>query len=172
MNKKEKERIVKELEEKFSKSVSSVFAEFRGLNVQSMEDLRKRSREAKIEFRVIKNTLAERAFQTLDFEDTSNLFTGPTGVAFGWDDPITPIKVLSEFAKDNPQLVLKGGIIEKAMVSEDKLGALASLPPREILLSQVLMSIQSPLNGLMNVLSGPLRGLLNCLKALEQQKNS
>lgn len=171
MNRKEKERIVKELEEIFTKSASSVFAEFRGLNVQNMEDLRKRSREAKIEFQVIKNTLAERAFQVLDFKDTSNFFTGPTGVAFGWDDPITPIKVLSEFAKDNPQLVLKGGIIEKAMVSEDKLGALASLPPREILLSQMLMNMQSPLNGLMNVLSGPMRGLLNCLKAIEQ-KNS
>jgi large subunit ribosomal protein L10 len=171
VKKKEKERIVKKLEDKFSKSASSVFVEFRGLNVQHMEDLRKRSREAKIEFQVIKNTLAKRAFQSLDFKDTTKLFSGPTGVAFGWDDPITPIKVLSEFAKDNPQLVLKGGVIERAMVSEDNLGALASLPPKEILLSQVLMSIQSPLNGLVNVLIGPIKGLLNCLKAIEQ-KNS
>jgi large subunit ribosomal protein L10 len=171
VNRKEKERIVKELEDKFSRSASSVFAEFRGLNVQRMEDLRKRSREAKIEFQVIKNTLAERAFQLLDFKDTIGFFAGPTGVAFGWDDPITPIKVLSEFAKDNPQLVLKGGVIEKAIVSEEKLGTLASLPPKEILLSQIVMSIQSPLNGLVNVLNGPIRGLLNCLKAIEQ-KNS
>lgn len=171
MNRTEKERVVKELEDKFSKSASSVFAEFRGINVQRMEDLRKRSREAKVEFHVIKNTLAKRAFKSLNFKDTNIFFTGPTGVAFGWDDPITPIKVLNEFAKGNPQLVLKGGVIEGKMVAEDKLGVLASLPPKEILLSQFLMSIQSPLNGIVNTLTGPIRGLLNCLKALEQ-KNS
>jgi len=171
MNRTEKERVVKELEDKFSRSASSVFAEFRGLNVQRMEDLRKRSREAKVEFQVIKNTLAKRAIKSLNLKDTNKFFVGPTGVAFGLDDPITPIKVLNEFAKGNPLLVLKGGVIEGKMVAEDKLGVLASLPPKETLLSQFLMSIQSPLNGLVNTLSGPVRGLLNCLKAIEQ-KNS
>ena len=171
MNRKDKERIVKELEDKFSKSASSVFAEFRGLNVQNMEDLRNRSRQANVEFAVIKNTLAQRAFQTLQIKDATDFFVGPTAVAFGWDDPITPIKVLNEFAKANPQLVLKGGMIEGTLVSESKLGTLANLPPREILLSQLLMNMQSPLTGLVNVLSGPIRGLVNCLKAIEQKKS-
>jgi len=171
VNRKDKERIVKELEDKFSKSASSVFAEFRGLNVQSMEDLRNRSRQANVEFAVIKNTLAQRAFQTLQIKDETDFFVGPTAVAFGWDDPISPIKVLNEFAKANPQLVLKGGMIEGTLVSESKLGTLANLPPREILLSQLLMNMQSPLTGLVNVLSGPIRGLVNCLKAIEQKKS-
>ena len=171
MHRTDKERIVKELEDKFTNSASSVFTEFRGLNVQSMEDLRKRSREAKVEFLVIKNTLAKRAFEALNLKDVNKFFTGPTGVAFGWDDPIIPIKVLNEFAKSNPQLVLKGGVIEGTIVSEDKLKSLATLPSKEILLSQFLMSIQSPLNGLMNTLSGPMRGLLNCLKAIEQKQS-
>ena len=170
MNRKEKERIVKELEDRFSKSASSVFAEFRGLNVQRMEDLRKRFREANVEFSVIKNTLAQRAFQELEIKDANQFFVGPTAVAFGWDDPIIPIKVLSEFAKENPQLVLKGGVIEGTVVTENKLGALATLPPKEILLSQFLMNMQSPLTGLVNTLSAPIRGLVNCLKAIEQQK--
>ena len=171
MNRTDKERIVKELEDKFSKSASSVFAEFRGLNVQNMEELRNRSRQANVEFAVIKNTLAQRAFQTLQIKESTDFFVGPTAVAFGWDDPITPIKVLNEFAKTNPQLVLKGGMIEGTLVSESKLGTLANLPPREILLSQLLMNMQSPLTGLVNVLSGPIRGLVNCLKAIEQKKS-
>jgi large subunit ribosomal protein L10 len=166
----EKEKVVKELEDKFSHSASSVFAEFRGLNVQSMEDLRKRSREAKVEFQVIKNTLAKRAFESLKLQDADTFFVGPTAVAFGVSDPIIPIKVLNDFAKDKPQLVLKGGIIEGTIVFEDKLCVLANLPPREVLLSQFLMRVQSPLTGLVNTLSGPIRALLNCLKAIEQKK--
>jgi len=170
VNREEKEKAVKELEDKFSQSVSSVFAEFRGLNVQSMEDLRKRSREAQVEFQVIKNTLAKRAIQSLNLPGAETFFVGPTAVAFGNDDPITPIKVLNDFAKDKPQLVLKGGVIEGTVVFEDKVGALAKLPPKEVLLSQFLMRAQSPLTGLVNTLSGPIRALMNCLKAIEQQK--
>ena len=170
MNRKEKEKAVKGLEDKFTKCASSVFTEFRGLNVQRMEQLRKRSREAQIGLLVIKNTLGKRACKALKNEDTGHFFVGPTAVAFGWDDPIAPIKVLNEFAKENPELVLKGGVVEGAIVTKEKLGALANLPTREVLLSQVLMGIQSPARGIVNVLIGPIRGLVNCLKALEQKK--
>ena len=171
MKRDEKERTVKELEDKFSKSSSAVFVEFKGLSVQSMEDLRSRSRQAHVEFHVLKNTLAERAFQVLNLSGGETLFIGPTAVAFGVDDPVVPIKVLRDFAKENPQMVLKGGVIEGKLIAENALGAIADLPPREILLSQLLMQMQAPLTGLVNTLSGPLRGLVNCLKALEQKKS-
>lgn len=171
MNRKEKEKIVKELETKFGKSVSSVFAEFRGLNVERMEELRKRFREAEIEFRVIKNTLAKRACKSLNLEVGESFFIDSTAVAFGWDDPITPIKVMSDFAKENIELVLKGGIIEGTVISKDKICAFANLPSRDILLSQLLMGMQSPVRGFINVLSGPIRGFINCLKAIEQKKS-
>ncbi|MBN2373045.1 50S ribosomal protein L10 [bacterium] len=171
MKRKDKEKVVKELEDKFARCSSFVFIEFRGLNVQRMENLRKLSRVAHIELLVIKNTLGKMAYKTSNNKnDVSCLFTGPTALVFAWDDPITPVRVLYEFAKDNPEIVLKGGVIEGAMVNEDKIAVLANLPSREVLLGQVISGIQSPLRGVVNVLIAPITGLMNCLKAIEQKK--
>jgi len=171
VNKDQKEQTVKALEEKFSRSSSAVFVEFKGLSVHGMEDLRRRSRQAHVEFQVLKNTLAERAFHVLNLTGGDRLFIGPTAVAFGVDDPVIPIKVMKDFAKDNPQVVLKGGVIEGRLCAQSTLGAIADLPPREMLLSHLLMQMQAPLTGLVNTLSAPIRGLINCLKALEQKKS-
>jgi len=173
VNKKEKERIVKSLEEKFGKCASSVFTEFRGINVKRLEQLRKRSRENNIEFKVLKNTLAKRAYGSLNLEGMGLdlFFEGPTAVAFGWDDPITPIKILSEFAKENPELVLKGGVIEGKTITKQRLASLATLPPKDVLLSQVLMRVQSPISSFMNILNSPILGFFNCLKAIEGKKS-
>lgn len=171
MNRQTKEIIIKDIETKFTNAKSSIFAEFRGLNVKKMEELRKCSREKEVEFQVVKNTLAQRAYSGLDLEAQEELFIGPTAVAFGWGDPIVPIKVLTEFAKENPELIIKGGIVEGKIIRKEKVSKLAELPSREVLLSQFLMGLQSPIGNMMNVLSAPMRGLLNCLRAIEQKKS-
>ncbi len=175
MNKTEKEKIVKDLEIKLNTCVSTVFTEFRGINVKKMEELRKLARQNNVSFQVIKNTLAKRAYQLLDdkgFESAQMPFEGPTAIAFGWNDPIAPIKILSEFAKENPTLILKGGVIEGTIVTKEKITGYANLPTKNILLSQMLMGLQSPIRNIINILNAPVLGLLNCLKAIEQKNHN
>ena len=98
------------------------------------------------------------------------LLIGPTAIAFGYDDPVAPAKVLSEFARTTPVLELKGGLLEGKVLDVDAVKALADLPSREELLSQVLRGMQAPIAGLANVLQGTIRNFVYALEAVRKQK--
>lgn len=166
----EKEVTVKEVQEKLEKSKAVVLADYRGLNVLEVTELRKRLREAGVEYRVIKNTMTSRAAKAAHVEGLDQYLSGPTALAFGYDDVVTPAKILANFAKDHKKLELKAGILEGQVISFEKVKALAQLPSREVLLGQVAGMLQAPMRGLVTVLSGPLRKMAYAVEAVRKQK--
>lgn len=166
----EKEATVKAVQEKLTQSKSVVLADYRGLNVQEVTELRKKLREAGVEYKVIKNTMTSRAAKAANIDGLDTYLSGPTALAFSYSDPVTPAKILATFAKDHKKLELKGGILEGKVISADSIRDLASLPTREILLGQLAGMLQSPIRGLVTVLSGPMRKLAYAVEAVRKQK--
>lgn len=166
----EKEATVSEVKQKFAKSKAVVFADYRGLNVQEVTELRKKLRGAGVEYRVIKNTLTSRAAKEANVEGLDPMLSGPTAIAFGYNDAVAPAKILYNFAKDHKQLTLKGGILEGQIIDLETVKALAALPSREVLLTQLAGLMQAPIRGLVTVLSGPLRNVTYALEAVRKQK--
>ncbi|KRE44359.1 50S ribosomal protein L10 [Paenibacillus sp. Soil522] len=140
----EKQEAVAVIAAKIAASSSTVVADYRGLNVAQVTELRKQLREAGIEFQVLKNSLVRRATEGTDYVELNNILTGPTAIAFGKEDAVAPAKILNDFAKKNDALKLKGGIVEGKVVSQEEIKALAELPSREGLLSMLLSVLQAP----------------------------
>ena len=166
----EKEAIVSEVYEKLAKAQSVVLVDFRGLTVQEVTELRKKLRAAEVELRVVKNTLTRFAAEKAGLGDLVSYLEGPTAIAFGYKDPVSPAKILSEFAKDHKQLELKGGVLEGKVIDRAMVEALAKVPSREVLLGQLAGLLQAPVRNLVNVLSAPLRNTVYVLEAIRKQK--
>jgi large subunit ribosomal protein L10 len=169
--KKEKIKAVEEIKDRFGRSKAAVLADYRGLNVAQITELRRKLREEDVEFKVLKNTLIRIAIKDFDY-NLDEYLEGPTAVAFSYEDPIAPAKVLANFARTHKQLEIKAGVIEGKAVAKDVVAELAKMPPREELLANAVGSIQSPLYGIVNVLQGPIRNLVYTLQALQEKKVS
>lgn len=165
-----KEKQVNELKEKLAKASSVILTDFRGVTVKEMTELRHRLRQANIEYKIIKNNLVIRAIKNSDIEMLSEYLQGPTAIAFGVDDPVTPVKILVDFAKEYKKLEIKAGVIQGKVLRDEEVKKVAKLPPKEVLIAQVVAGIQAPLSKLVNVLNSPIRALLNVLKAIEEKK--
>lgn len=140
-----KQQAVDEIVVKLRESSSTVIADYRGLNVAQVTELRKELREAGIEFQVLKNSLLRRATEKAELNGLDEVLTGPTAIAFSSEDAVAPAKILNTFAKKNDALKLKGGIVEGQVVSVEEIKALADLPSREGLLSMLLSVLQAPM---------------------------
>lgn len=165
-----KEKMVDEIQDRFSRAQGTVLAEFRGLDVRALTELRRQSREAGVEFKVLKNTLVSLAADRAEIEGLEEYLTGPNAYAFGYDDPVAPAKLLSVFAKTHKDLLIKGGVLDGKVIDAERVEALAALPSREILLAQLLQTMQGPISGLANVLQGTLRSLVYALEAVREKK--
>ncbi|AZR74709.1 50S ribosomal protein L10 [Anoxybacter fermentans] len=166
----EKKKIVEEIAEKMNTAKSMVITDYRGLNVAEVTELRKKLREAGVEFKVIKNTLTRLAAQKAGIEGLDEILTGPNAIAFGMEDPVSPAKILVDFAKEHEKLEIKAGILDKNVIGPEKVKDLADIPPKEVLLSMVLRGMQGPISGLVNVLQGTIRNLVYVLSAIKEQK--
>lgn len=166
----EKVAVVNELADKLQRGQSVVLTDYRGLNVKSMTELRAKLREVGVEYKVVKNTLTLRAAQQIELEGLDELLVGPTAIAIGYDDPVSAAKVLTEFAKSNNALEVKGGVLEGRVIGVDEINALADLPSREELLAQVLRGMQSPIAGFAAVLQGTINKLVYVLEAVRKEK--
>lgn len=166
----EKEAIVAEIKEKLAGAKSAVVADYRGLTVAEVTELRKKLREAGVEYKVYKNTLVRLAAKETGLEGIIEYLTGPNAIAFGMQDPVTPAKILSQFAKDHKNLEIKAGILEGKILDFDGIKALAELPSKEVLVAKLLGTLQAPIVGLLNVLNGPSRKLVYALEAIRKQK--
>jgi len=167
---KEKEQKVQELAKKMGSAQSLIFTDYRGLNVAQINKLRDKLREEGIEYQVVKNTLALLASRQAEIENLEEILTGPTAVAFGQEDPVAPAKVLSDFSKDNKALEIKGGILSGNLISPERVGQLAKIPPREELLAKAFGSMKAPISGFAFVLAGIPRKFLYCLNAIKEEK--
>ncbi|NLM40339.1 MAG: 50S ribosomal protein L10 [Firmicutes bacterium] len=170
MPKPEKVQMVQEIQERLSKVQGAVIADYRGLDVATITELRKQLREAGVEFKVLKNTLTILAAREVGLDDLEQFLAGPTAIAFGYDDPVTAAKIISEFAKKNKNLEIKGGLVEGKVLDADGVKALADLPSREVLLSMVLRGMQAPIAGMVNVLQGNIRNFVYALEAVRKKK--
>ncbi len=143
LNRQEKTVVIEEITAQITRAQSIVIAEYRGLDVASVTELRKKARESGVYLRVLKNTLVRRAVAGTPFEGMSAQLTGP--LIYGISaDPVAAAKVLADFAKSNDKLVLKGGALPNSLMGVDGVKALASLPSREELLAKLLGTMQAP----------------------------
>ena len=170
----EKQALVEELKEKLSNTKGAVLTNYRGLNVAQDTKLRRKLREAGVEYRVIKNTMMRIAAKEVGLEGLEESLEGPTAIAISFTDPVAPAKIISEFVKENKlqALEVKAGLVEGKVIDAQGVKALASLPPREVLITKALGSMQAPITGLVNVLQGSIRNLVYALDAVRQQKES
>ncbi|MDI6739895.1 MAG: 50S ribosomal protein L10 [Candidatus Edwardsbacteria bacterium] len=169
----DKEKQVQELTEIFKRAKSVYLTDFKGLDVNRTTELRKKFREQAVEYRVVKNTLAQLAAKNAGYDALLDYLTGPTGLAFGVTDPIIPAKVLTAFIKDETvKLSVKVGVVEGKMVSPKEVKQLALLPTRDVLLSQVLAGLQSPIAGFVGALGGILQKFVGTVDAIAKQKES
>lgn len=168
----EKQQITKDLREKFAQSKVVIVTDYKGLNVTTMNALRRKLREADIEYRVVKNTLLIRAAEDTDVAAINDYFKGPSAVAISYDDPVTPAKVLTEFASENKHLEIKAGVMGNRLLDANDIKALSSLPSREVLLSQVLSAMNGVPTAFVRVLSGTIGQFLNVLTAIKDQKEA
>ncbi|MFD0675019.1 50S ribosomal protein L10 [Cohnella sp. GCM10027633] len=139
-----KQQEVDVIASKLRESTTTVVADYRGLNVAQVTLLRKQLREAGVDFQVLKNSLVSRAAANVELTELDAILSGPTAVAFS-KDIIAPAKILSDFAKKNEALKVKGGIVEGRYVDAAQIKALADLPSREGLLSMLLSVLQAPM---------------------------
>ncbi len=171
LNLEQKKQAVAEIKEKFQSSSGVVLADYRGLTVSQVTQLRAQLREVGVEYHVLKNNLVRRAAQEVGIEGLDEYLKGPTAVAF-CADPVAPAKALADFAKNNKAFTIKAGVVEGKVVDEAGVKALADLPSREVLLAQVLRGMQAPLAGMANVLQGPIRKMGYALEEVRKLKEA
>lgn len=163
-----KNTLVAELTESLSSAKSTVYAGYQGLSVADIQALRAKAREAGVTIKVVKNRLVRVALSGIDTYkelDTSTL-NGQLLYALSADDEVAPAKVLNDFAKDNPALVIAGAIsAEGGMLSADEVKALAALPSKNQLIAEVVAQLLSPVHDVTNALSGNLHALLDGIEA-------
>lgn len=167
-----KSQNVEEIKEKISKAQSVVLVDYRGLTVEQLTELRSNYRKAGVEYKVYKNTMMRFAFKDAGLEDFNEFLKGPSAIAFGYDDPVQVAKITAEFAKTNTKLEIKAGIVDGKVINLEGVKNLANLPPREVLIAQVLGGFNAPIQGFANVLQGTIRSLAIVLNAISEKQEA
>jgi large subunit ribosomal protein L10 len=169
ISREKKDTIVNEYVEKLRRSQAVIVSEYRGLSTKQMQGLRRDLRGAQSELTVSKNTLIARALTEVGLPAPDELLSGPVAVTFCYEEVAAPAKVLTKFAKDSKIMVLRGGLLGQSVFNETGVQSLTELPNKEQLRAQVVGTLQSPINGLVNVLAGTVRGFMNVLNARAAQ---
>jgi len=166
----DKVAVVEEIGEKLSEAGAIFVSEYRGVTVSQMAELRGALREAGAQHKIYKNTLAGFAVRNAGLDQLVELLTGPVALTFAGDDTVAGAKALADAARRNPLVVLKGGILDGALLSPDDLRALASLPTRDELLARLAGGLQAPLVKTAGLLQALPRNLAYGLSALIEQR--
>jgi large subunit ribosomal protein L10 len=168
----EKRKVVEELAERMRDAESMIVADYRGLTVTQIADVRGALRETGASFRVAKNTLARRAAEEAGQTLLVDMLQGPTAIAFVADDPAAVAKKLSEVARQTRILTVRGAVMEGKALSADEVRQLGELPTKDVLRAQVVGAVASPVQGAYNVLAAPLRELLVVLDQYIAQRQA
>ncbi|HXN01832.1 MAG TPA: 50S ribosomal protein L10 [Candidatus Dormibacteraeota bacterium] len=168
----EKAATVADLTARLKASSTAVLADYRGMTVGQMRDLRSKLRGGGIEMVVVKNTLARRAAKAAGYEPLSAELVGPIAMLFAHEDVSGPARILNDYIKANRKMVIKAGLLEGQIIKADAVTELADLPSREVLLSRLLGAMQAPLGNLASVLQAPITKFARTLDAVRNQKES
>ena len=169
MNRSEKATVIERLKTELDGVPSIVVADFQGLDVGSVNDLRDKFREIGVQYAVVKNTLMRKAVEGTDRETITPLFKGNSAIAYHAEDPAAPAKVLTEFVKDNPNLVLKGAWLDGKLLDESGIKALATLPGKDELRGKLLSVFQGTATKAVRLLVAAPTTFVQVLRAREQQ---
>jgi large subunit ribosomal protein L10 len=168
----EKKRITQDLNERFSKAAVVIVTDYKGLDVDAINDLRRKLRKEEVEYQVVKNSLLVRASEETDVALIKETFKGPSAVALSYSDPIAPAKVLTAFAKDHDVFEIKVGVMDGKILDANKIKALAALPSREVLLGTFVSVLNNVPTGFVRTIAEIPRRLLNVLQAVKDQKEA
>ena len=172
MERHEKDTVVAELRERIDRAPALYLTDFTGLNVHQMTKLRRSLRQSGAEYVVVKNRLAQKAFEaTTGFPDVSSKLEGATGVVFGYKDVVAAAKALNDFAKDHDQRpAVKLGVMDGKVIDAAQVARLASLPPREQLLAELAGAMSAPIAQLAWVLEAKVQEMAGLLDALKNER--
>lgn len=170
LNKQDKARVIDDLKDRFSRAKAVVFADYKGMTVAEMSELRKQLKDSSVEFRVVKNTLARIASRDTDIAVADDIFHDPIGVAIGYDDPVTAVKKVLEFTRTNEKLAVKGAVVEGKLCEESEIKEIATLPSKEILLARLAGTFQAPAGKMARAFAATVSSLGYALTALKSKK--
>jgi large subunit ribosomal protein L10 len=167
----DKERVVAQLAQRLRDADTLMVADYRGLSMLEIDELRSRLLEAGARFTVVKNTLTKLAAEEAGSRDVLELIEGPTAIAFleSGGDPAAVAKVLHETARSHNVLVIRGGLLEGKLVGDEEIRRLATLPPTDVLRAQLAGSVAAPLTTVVGIFAAPLRDLVGILDARIRQ---
>lgn len=166
----EKEMVVKEVTDIFEKARGVFITDFQGLNVEKMGELRRKCREVSVEYVVVKNTLAKIAARNSGWDKLEPHFQGPSAIAYSYEDPSAPARVITEFAKENEKPEIKVSIFEGNFYGPETIKEIATLPSKEVLLARLVTGLNSPIQGLTDRLHGLLQKFVMTIDAIRQNK--
>ncbi|MEK9821336.1 MAG: 50S ribosomal protein L10 [Gammaproteobacteria bacterium] len=167
---KEKQAIVAEVNETASQALSAVMADYRGVSVDDMTALRKQAREAGVQVRVIRNTLARRAFEGTEYECMNEVMLGPNILAFSLEDPGAGARVFKDFAKENEDFEIKALSVGGKLLPADQIDALAKLPTRDEAIAMLMAVMQAPITKLARTLNDVPGKVTRVVAAVRDQK--
>ena len=142
---KQKQIIIDEIKDKFERAESAVVIDYMGITVAEADEMRKKLREAEVDYTVYKNTLVKRSIEGTNYEALGEILEGPSGFAFSYDDATAPARVLNDARKAYKKMEFKGGIIEGEYYDKENIEKIAAIPSRDTLISKFMGSIQSPI---------------------------
>lgn len=173
MDRKGKEALREVAEGRFGKANAAIVAEYRGLTVASLTELRKSLKKVNGEFRIVKNRVAKKAVlgKAESAKEIADSLKGPVGIAFLYGDAAAGAKALTEFEKSNELFKITAGVMDARKLSSKEVAAIASLPSKEVLLGQIVGLLVSPHRGLLGVLNGVPRNLVQVINAIKEKKN-
>ena len=153
-----KSQVVTEIVEKLQKSSSAVVVDYKGLTVEEVTELRKKMREAGVEYKVYKNTLVRKAAKEVGIEQFNDeMLVGTNAIAFGYEDPVAPARIIKEFMDAHPKMELKMGVVEGEFYGKDEIVAFANIPSREVLLAKLLGSLKAPMSNFAYLLDAMIK---------------
>jgi len=171
MKREEKEQIVAEVSETVRKAHGMFFTDFTGLTVEQATELRREFHKAGVDYRVVKNTLIQTALkQVTGYDGVYDRLAGPTGVAFAYEDPVVPARIIQKFAEKHKRLSLKVCVLERQVFEGSRLAELAKLPSRKEVMAAILGSVQAPLAGVPTVVNALMRDIVSIVDEISQKK--
>lgn len=173
MKRSEKEQIIAAVKERAERARSMFFADFTGITVEQVSELRREFRKSNVEYQVVKNTLARKALAEMaGFDTIAAHLEQPTAIAFGFDDPVAPAKIIRKFREKHEKLRVKVCVLENRVYEGSQLDELAKLPTRNDLIAGILGSIQAPVAGIAGAVGAVLRDLVSVIDAIEKKKSA